>query len=59
METAFAQLTVYLRFEVDTLGYPGAALATYNVMACVKAALRAEHGAAKAQEKVSDFYLAD
>ena len=53
IETAFQHLTVDLACEVDTLGYPKAALfgfcvalVAYNVVAVVKGALRAAHGAA-------------
>lgn len=66
LETAFQELTVYLRCEVDTLGYPRAALlgfcvalVAYNVMSTVKAALRAAHGSDKVEADVSAFYLAD
>ena len=47
IETAFQELTVYLRCEVSTLGYPKAALfafcvalVSYNLMSAVRAALR-------------------
>ena len=47
LETAFAELTCHLCCEVNTLGYPKAALfgfcvavAAYNALAVVKAALR-------------------
>jgi hypothetical protein len=55
-----------LRGEIDTLGYPraallayGIALVTYNLLAVVKAALRVVHGAKQVQDKVSFYYLAD
>jgi IS4 transposase len=66
IETAFQTLTTVLKCEVNTLGYPkaalfafGVALAAYNVYATVKAALRAAHGAGKVEREVSDYFLAD
>jgi hypothetical protein len=65
IETAFRDLTVYLECEVNTLGYPPAALlgfclavGCYNVLAVLKGAVRAEHGA-KAEEELSTYYLAE
>ena len=65
IEGAFHELTVALNCEVNTLGYPRAALfgfcvavAAYNVLAVLKAALRAVHGEKKVQEEVSGYYLA-
>jgi hypothetical protein len=64
IETAFQHLTVDLACEVDTLGYPKAALfgfcvalVAYNVVALVKGALRAAHGAAYVDEQLSMYYL--
>ncbi len=64
IETAFQHLTVDLACEVDTLGYPKAALfgfcvalVAYNVVAVVKGALRAAHGAAYVEEQLSMYYL--
>ena len=64
IETAFHHLTVDLACEVDTLGYPKAALfgfcvalVAYNVVALVKGALRAVHGAAYVDEQLSMYYL--
>lgn len=66
IERAFGELTLSLRGEIDTLGYPRAALlgyaialVTYNLLAVVKAALRVAHGAEQVQDKVSLYYLAD
>ena len=66
IETVFQTLTTVLKCEVNTLGYPKAALfafcvalAAYNVYASVKAALRAAHGAARVEREVSDYFLAD
>jgi Transposase DDE domain len=64
IETAFQHLTVDLACEVDTLGYPKAALfgfcvavVAYNVVALVKGALRAAHGAEYVEEQLSMYYL--
>ncbi len=64
IETAFHHLTVDLACEVDTLGYPKAALfgfcvalVAYNVVALVKGAVRAAHGAAYVEEELSMYYL--
>jgi hypothetical protein len=64
VEGLFLRLTTVLKCEVNTLGYPPAALfgfcvalASGNVYAAVKAALRAAHGAELA-DGVSDYHLA-
>ena len=64
VEALFGRLTTVLTCEVNTLGYPPAALfgfcvalASSNVYAGVKGALRSAHGAAVA-EGVSDYHLA-
>jgi hypothetical protein len=64
IETAFQHLTVDLACEVDTLGYPKAALfgfcvavVAYNVVAVVKGTLRAAHGAEYVEEQLSMYYL--
>ena len=64
VEGLFLRLTTVLKCEVNTLGYPPAALfgfcvalAAGNVYAGVKGALRAAHGAAVAGG-VSDYHLA-
>src|SRR4029078_3913403 len=64
IETAFHHLTVDLACEVDTLGYPKAAvfgfcvaLVAYNVVALVKGALRAAHGAEYVEDQLSMYYL--
>jgi IS4 transposase len=66
IETAFQELEATLAGEIDTLGYPKAALfafcvalVSYNVMNTVKAALRAAHGAEVIAEEFSGYYLAD
>lgn len=64
IEVAFAELTVVLRCEIETLGYPQAALFCFavaalvaNILAAVRAALRAEHGA-KQEQELSTFQAA-
>lgn len=64
IEGAFQILTDVLRCEVETLGYPKAALFSfavavlaYNSYAVVKAALRSAHGAKAVDEKLSDYHL--
>lgn len=64
IETAFHHLTVDLACEVDTLGYPKAALfgfcvalVAYNVVALVKGAIRAAHGAEYVKDQLSMYYL--
>ena len=66
IERAFGELTLSLRGEINTLGYPRAALlayaialVTYNLLAVVKAALRVAHGAEHVQDKVSFYYFAN
>lgn len=65
VETMFQELTQHLGCEVNTLGYPKAALfafcvalVAYNVLAVVKAALRSVHGEDTVEEEVSGYYLA-
>jgi len=64
IEGVFHELTMALTCELNTLGYPRAALfgfcvavVAYNVLAVLKAALRAVHGEEKVQE-VSGYYVA-
>jgi IS4 transposase len=66
IETAFAELEATLRGEIETLGYPKAALfafcvalVSYNILSVVKAALRSVHGAKVVTQEVSGYYLAD
>ena len=66
VETLFQSLTQMLDGEIDTLGYPGAALlafgialATYNILSTVQAALRGAFGIEKVQAEVSGFYIAN
>jgi hypothetical protein len=66
IEGLFQELTTILKCEVNTLGYPKAALfgfcvavAASNVFATMRAALRGAHGVAKIEEEFSNYYLAD
>jgi len=65
VEAAFGELATCLKGEIDTLGYPKAALlgfcvalVSYNVLGVVKAALRSVHGE-EAVEGMSFYYMAD
>lgn len=65
IETAFQELEAYLHSEINSLGYPKAALfgfcvalVAYNALAVVKAALRSVHGEQKIANEVSGYYLA-
>ena len=64
VEQAFNELTLHLRCELNTLGYPKAALfafcvavCSYNLLAAVKGALRGVHGEEKTETEVSNFFL--
>jgi len=66
IETAFQELEETLNSEVNTLGYPKAALfafcvalVAYNVLSTLKAALRSVHGEEKVADEVSGYYVAD
>lgn len=66
IETAFQELAQNLQGEIETLGYPRAALfafcmalVCYNVLSVILAALRAAHGAEVVTERVSFYYLCD
>src|ERR687884_259163 len=65
IERAFFELTTTLTCEINTLGYPKAALFTfclallaYNAVSLIKAALRSAHGRQQVNEEVSGYYLA-
>jgi len=65
IETAFQELALHLNSEINTLGYPQAALfgfcvalVLYNAVALMRAALRGAHGARKIEEEVSNYYIA-
>ena len=64
IERAFQDLTVALVCEINTLGYPKAALfgfclalVAYNAVSLVKASLRAIHGHEKVEREISWYYL--
>ena len=66
LETAFQELEATLQSEINTLGYPKAALfafcialVAYNVLSTVKAALRSVHGAKVVDEEVSAYDVAE
>ena len=66
LETAFQELESSLNGEINTLGYPKAALfafclalVSYNMMSAVKAALRSVHGEKADATKVSGYDLAE
>ncbi|MFN2232132.1 MAG: transposase [Anaerolineae bacterium] len=65
IETAFQKLESHLNSEIETLGYPQAALfafclalVAFNLYAVVMAALRAAHPTQTIDETVSEYYLA-
>jgi len=65
IEGAFQELAQNLCSEINTLGYPKAALfgfsvalVAYNVQSAVKAALRSVHGREKIEQEFSGYYLA-
>ncbi len=66
LETVFQSLTQMLDGEIDTLAYPRAALlgfaialASFNILSTVQAALRGQFGVEKITEEVSGYYLAN
>src|SRR5215831_14458276 len=65
LETAFQHLEAYFHSEINTLGYPKAALfgfclalVAYNMLAVVMAALRSVHGAQIIDQELSLYYVA-
>lgn len=65
IENAFQELEQALRSEINTLGYPGAALLgfaiaalTYNALSVAKWAIEKEHGETITREQLSGYYLA-
>lgn len=65
IETMFQELEGYLHSEINTLGYPKAALfgfcvalVAHNIMAVIKAAMRSVHGEEKIANEVSGYYIA-
>jgi hypothetical protein len=66
METAFQHLEAYFHSEINTLGYPKAALfgfclalVAYNMLAVVMAALRSVHGGDAIDQCLSLYYVAN
>lgn len=66
IETAFQKVEKYLNSELNTLGYPEAALfgfcialVAFNIYAAVMAALRAAHPDKNISHEVSDYYAAE
>jgi len=66
IENAFQRLAEYLNSEINTLGYPRAALfgfcvvlVAYMSMSVVKAALGSVHGVDFIEQKVSGYYVAN
>ncbi len=66
LETAFQHLEAYFHSEINTLGYPKAALfgfclalVAYNLLAVVLAALRSVHGEDTVEQEVSLYYIAN
>jgi hypothetical protein len=64
IESAFGEITETLACEIDTLGYPPAALfafclalLAYNAVSVLKAALRAVHGEETVAGKLSAYYM--
>ncbi len=65
IETMFQELEAHLHSEINTLGYPKAALfgfcvalVAYNALAVVKAALRTIHGEETIANDLSGYYVA-
>ena len=65
-ETSFQELEKWFNSEINTLGYPPAALfgfcaalISYMILAVIKAALCAVHGVDKIEAEVSGFYISD
>ena len=66
LETAFQHLEAYFHSEINTFGYPKAALfgfclalVAYNMLAVVMAALRSVHGAESIDQELSLYYVAN
>jgi hypothetical protein len=65
IENAFQEIEQALRSEINTLGYPGAALLgfaiavlTYNALSVAKWAIEIEHADSISREQLSGYYLA-
>jgi IS4 transposase len=66
IETAFQEVAANLEGEIETLGYPRAALfafcmalVAFNLLSVIRAAIRAAHSEEKSQKDVSTYYLCD
>jgi Transposase DDE domain len=66
LETAFQHLEAYFHSEINTLGYPKAALfgfclalVAYNMLAVVMAALRSVYGTESIDQELSLYYVAN
>lgn len=66
IETAFQKVEKYLNSELNTLGYPkaalfgfGIALVAFNLYAVVMAAIRAAYPTKNINGEVSDYYIAE
>jgi len=66
IETAFQHLTEHLNSEINTLGYPRAALfgfcvalVAYIIMSVIKSAIGSVHGIDVIEKQVSGYYIAD
>jgi hypothetical protein len=66
IETVFQELEAHFRSEIDTLGYPKAALfgfcvalIAYNILAVIKAAMSKVHGEEKVENEVSSYHLTE
>lgn len=66
IETAFQELTDHFNSEINTLGYPSAALfgfcvalVAYMLVQVTRAALSHEHGVETVEQTISGYYLAD
>lgn len=66
IETMFQTITDTFHCELNTLGYPRAALfvfcvalVAFNILATVRAVLQQVHGAAVIEEQLSDYYVVE
>ena len=66
IETSFQELEKWFNSEINSLGYPPAALfgfcvalISYMIVSVIKAALSSIHGSKVIEEQVSGYYLAD
>jgi len=66
IETAFQEIEALLSGEINTLGYPEAALfslscayVAFNILQCIRLTLEATHPDRKETEEISLYYIAD